>query len=339
MDIGLYITDLLREQDEVSIPGLGTFVKVRIAGSYDSMSNSFRPPSYQLSLKESDTGIYPIIEYVGRKKKLSISSSEYFIKKFSDGLLELLKTSEKAEIKHLGFLHKKNDSLFFEALATLDIAGNFYGLKPIADSKKKNVIKEEEVKKDVIEEIEWKTEIEEPAKRRLMPILLIIFIVIIGAIAAFYKLDSEFYNVVQNFKSKIIPSRNQPAPAYVPLVDTTTALSDSTNHSIDSISLSEDSPALKTLPLPEPTEINESISFEIIGAAFAKRTEAENYIKQLSLKGIEAKIVENMPGKMLKISLGSFKDEQLATTELNRIQKTINKDAWLARVKPKKNPQ
>jgi hypothetical protein len=37
---------------------------------------------------------------------------------------------------------------------------------------------------------------------------------------------------------------------------------------------------------------------------------------------------------MMKISLGSFTEEESANTELKQIQKNINKDAWIARVKP-----
>ena len=58
-----------------------------------------------------------------------------------------------------------------------------------------------------------------------------------------------------------------------------------------------------------------------------------------SLHPSEAKIVENMPGKMLKISIGTFLDEESAEKELTRIHKKINKDAWIARVKPSKNPK
>jgi len=58
----------------------------------------------------------------------------------------------------------------------------------------------------------------------------------------------------------------------------------------------------------------------------------------MNSKGYKAKIVENLPGKIMKISLGSFTEEASANNELKQIQKDINKDAWIARVKPLKNP-
>ena len=148
MDIGLYISDLLREQDEVSVPGLGTFLKIRVAGNYDKINDSFSPPTYQLSFKQSAAGFYPLSEYISRQKNLSISSAEYFIKKFSAGILELLIAANSAEIKHLGTLHKKNEVLFLEPAGTFESAGNFYGLKPVAELKNKSIPIKEEVKKE-----------------------------------------------------------------------------------------------------------------------------------------------------------------------------------------------
>lgn len=347
MDIGLYIADLLSEQDEVSVPGLGTFMKKRVAGSYDKISNSFRPPSYQVTFNNAVSGFYPLREYICSQKNLSVSSAEYFIKKFSAGLLELLNTSNFAEIKPLGIFHKKNEVLLFEASDTFELAGNFYGLKPIAELKKKLGPAEAEIKKEVKEEIEENEDLEETSRSRFLPVLLTgILALIIGAVALYY-LNPGFNSFVQNLKQGVFSAKEQNIPEYVPLIDTSEALSDSIVKPADSVSINDDSLALnpgipvsesKSLPLNAKTSANESISFEIIGAAFTKRTEAETYIKLLASKGIEAKIAENMPGKMLKISFGSYRDEASANTELLRIQKDMIKDAWIARVKPKKNP-
>lgn len=347
MDIGLYIADLLSEQDEVSVPGLGTFIKIRVAGSYDNISNSFRPPSYQVAFKNAVSGFYPLREYICSQKNLSQSSAEYFIKKFSAGLLELVNTSNFAEIKPLGIFHKKNDVLLFEASDAFELAGNFYGLKPIADLKKNPGPVQDEIKKEIKEEIEEDEYLEETGRSRIIPILLTgILALIIGAVALYY-LNPGFNNYVQKLKQGIFSAKEQNIPEYVPLIDTSKTLSDSIVNPSDSVSINDDSLALnpgipvsenKSLALKAEIAADESISFEIIGAAFAKRAEADNYIKRLASKGIETKIAENMPGKMLKISFGSYKDEASATTELRRIQKDIIKDAWIARVKPKKNP-
>lgn len=349
MDIGFYIADLLSEQDEISVPGLGTFTKIRVPASYDKTINSFRPPSYRLSFQETVSGFHPLREYISSQKNLSISSAEYFIKKFSAGILELLNTSDSAEIKPLGVFYKKNDSLKFEASGSFELAGNFYGLKPIAELKNKSGSTAETIKRELEEEHAEIEEPEETSTHRSRPILIIsILVFIIAGAISLYFLNTEFNSYVQNLREKIFPVKEQSAPVYVPLIDSTQTQSDSIEKSADTLLRSKDSLALNTstpVPdtgtLPPKAEISaeEGISFEIIGAAFARKSEAEEYIRQLAAKGIQAKIAENMPGKMLKISLGSYKDEETANTELARIQKDINKAAWIARVKPKKNPK
>ncbi len=75
---------------------------------------------------------------------------------------------------------------------------------------------------------------------------------------------------------------------------------------------------------------------EIIGATFKKRSEAEAYVRIMNAKGLQAKIAEDMPGKLFKVSLASFQDDQTAQNELNRIIKEVEKTAWIAKYKPKK---
>ena len=339
MDIGFYIAGLLREQDEVSIPGIGTFMKVRIAGSYDQVSNSFIPPSQKLSFKNSASGYNALTAYISSKKNLSVSSSEYFIKKFSSNVFELLNSSGFAEIKPLGTIHKKKEKLLFEASGSFEIVGNFYGLKPVIDHKSKDT----SVAEDAIQQEE---ETDETGNGRFKMVLALSMLIIVIGGMLLYTNNPAAYNLVQKLKSNIFPTAGSSIPESAPIKEQAIALPDSiTKTGTDS--MSADSQALKT-KIPTNTIKTESaietansareITYEIIGAAFARKNEAEIYIKKIQAKGIQAKIVENMPGALIKISLGSFKDEQSARTELIRIHKDINKEAWIARVKPKKNP-
>lgn len=357
MDIGYYISNLLRQEDEVSVPGLGTFMKVRIAGSYDKASNTFRPPSYQISFKAATSDHNSLSSYISGQKQLSVSSAEYFIEEFSSHLSELLSSSGLAEIKHLGTIRKNNEALDFEASENLEIGGIFYGLKPLSDYKRKpdeggyhaaeeTLLVQDEEEKVLLPEDETE-ETEEREKRSSLPLIIAIIIpvIIMGAILLYY-FNPQVHNAVQQFRSDTFPATEQPAAAPAPAADQSVILADSTLNIADTLSGNSDSLASNTnmpaQPLNEQAASSapakEGLTFEIIGAAFAKKDEAEKYIKQLSSKGIDAKIIENMPGRMIKISLGSFKDESSAQVELIRIQKNLNKEAWIARVKPQKKP-
>jgi nucleoid DNA-binding protein len=348
MDIGLYIGELLNEQDEVNVTGLGTFVKIRLAGSFDGSSNKFYPPSYKISFTESETSDSALIQYISTQKNLSNSSAEELIKKFSADILELFNSSDSVEIKPLGFLRKENGKLILIPADGFAATDNFFGLKPVSELKKEVFIpiKEEMPEAEVIEEIE--EEFEEIKKTRSWITLFISFLAFLIAVAALFYFNSDFNSFIKTKSAGIFSSTNKVEQALPDLIDSTKISSDSIKNAVDSASIVSDSTrqiidtAVKAANVSEKAALtpeSEIINYEIITAAFARKSEANVYIKEISSKGIQAKIVENMPGKMLKISLGTFLDEESAKKELTRIQKDINKDAWIARVKQSKNPK
>ena len=48
MDIAYYISDLLGQQGELTVPNLGYFVQIRMAAYYDNQSKKFFPPHYSV---------------------------------------------------------------------------------------------------------------------------------------------------------------------------------------------------------------------------------------------------------------------------------------------------
>jgi cell division septation protein DedD len=355
MEIGLYIAELLGEQDEVSVAGLGTFFKERVAGTFDKHSNLFYPPSYHLSFKKDVFSFSGLSEYISMKRSLSISSSEELIKKFTETILNVLNGSDAVEINHLGSLYKINDQLTFKPSDSFGIADKFYGLKPIPELKAAVIPQpEKDLKSEItenrsqIENEETEEEVFEQApKARLVPILVISFLAIIASLLALFYFDNSFNHFIKDMLSPKV----KPAAIIEPIIDTTataSAAADSIAEPLDSSGTKntaiqeETKPAVTTKPVTITLEekvpvLEKDISYEIIVAAFSRKVDADTYIKEMSTKGYTAKVVENLPGKMMKISLGSFTEEEPATTELKRIQKEINKDAWIARVKPLKN--
>ncbi len=347
MDIGFYMTDLLRDQDEVSLPGLGTFTKVRVPGSYDQTTNSFLPPGHQVSFTAVTKESNSLSEYISDKKSLSRSSSEYFVKKFTSTLFDLLQTSGIAEIKPLGILRQQDDTLLFEASGKIDISGQFYGLRPVSDLEKRfypapdteGVVEEITIPELNLKIGEEEAESEERGNKSKFWILgtFLFLLIAAGLLYAFNPIVNDFLQglfapaVSRPVSTKTV-TINKNTPAIIPDsagTETAIVLADSTV--ADSLGLSQ--PAVAAEPnsatYTEPT-------FEIIGVVFQKKEEADIYIKQLAAKGIAAKIATQIPGKLVKVSLGSFPDEQSALVELRRIHKEINKEAWIYRPKLKK---
>lgn len=355
MEIGLYIAELLGEQDEVSVTGLGTFTKERIAGKFDKSSNLFYPPSYHLSFKKNTFSLSGLSEYISLKRSLSISSSEELIKNFTETILDILNSSDAVEINHLGSLHKENDHLAFKPSESFGIVDKFYGLKPIPEHKIAIIpSSNQEIKTDYVvnpsqveeDELEEEIYIEAP-KARLLPILIISILAISASLFALFYFNQSFNQLIRNILSPKATTSVpiEPVKTIIPgaadSLTTKVAITDSSaisNNNQDTAQKEIPNKPVAALLEEKVAANNEGISYEIIVAAFARKKDAESYIIEMSSKGYKAKIVENLPGKMMKISLGSFTEEESANTELQQIQKNINKDAWIARVKPLKNP-
>jgi hypothetical protein len=357
MDIAPYIADLLRQQDQVNVPSLGTFYKRRKAGFYDQEKRKFLPPSHGLSFKESADDS-ALVGFISEQKNISVNTANYFTEKFVSQTKFLLTTYGHAEIDGLGTLKKSKDGYMFIDTLNFDDQGEYFGLQPVDEQKaavkqtqdipavlevpdKVNVVSEQdqgarEAEIFDAEPIQEKPKTSSATKR----ILIAASLILIGIITYLM-----FPQAFDSFRQKnTLPEHKipvkQPVEAVLPKTLTDSAAQADTIYEQlakegfqvekpkDTLTVTE---SVKTaIPVPAVP------AFEVIGAAFARRTEAETYVKQLQAKGIYAKIVDNMPGSKIKISLGTFNDEASARKGLVRIQKELNKDAWIARVKPKK---
>lgn len=63
--------------------------------------------------------------------------------------------------------------------------------------------------------------------------------------------------------------------------------------------------------------------YEVIGASMHNQKEADAFIALMRKSGIEAKVVTNMAGRRLKMSIGTFKDEATAKQELDKLAKRL----------------
>ncbi|NQV75147.1 MAG: hypothetical protein HQ491_03750, partial [Bacteroidetes bacterium] len=221
MDIGLYIGELLREQDEINVAGLGTFMKIRLAGSFNSSSNEFFPPAYQISFKEYEISDLSLIQFISVQKNLSYTSAEELIKKFSEGLLELLNNSDSVEILPIGFLHKENGKLTLRPANSFGVDDNFFGLKPVPELKREIFlpVSEEMPVKKVSEDIE--EEYQEIKKTQSWIILLFSFLAILISVSALFYFNSDFNNFIKNKSTGVFYSKNKVEQIAPELIDST----------------------------------------------------------------------------------------------------------------------
>lgn len=337
MDIALYITTLLNQHNEVNIPGLGTFFKKRIQGFYDPQINSFVPPSYQLNFRLEEGNSLLLADYCCKQRKISQNTAVYFIEKFTKTIWEQLNSTGQANINPIGILIKTNNNYLLDT-KTSGVNTHYYGLKTIQDLSTASVSKQP-VPIITVNEAKSQTPIYEEGKRKpvLETVLSLIAFALFAILVGYYFYPRKFNAFIQQnlFSQTSSPNVQQTVPTVV--TDTTNQhLTTSPDTTQASTIESDEVYTLNTDTLSVKNSIADQINYEIVGASFAKKIDAEKYVAALNAKGIAAKITTNIPGARSKVSYGSFSDKATAETELRRIRKELNPDAWIATVTPQK---
>lgn len=172
------------------------------------------------------------------------------------------------------------------------------------------------------DEMEYTTQIEE--EKTSMPLyqkvtILLLILLVIGVIAYYINpnLLNNFYRNETNPDEKIavpIEDHNQLKTQADSL-----SFADSIMKNAEKVGLKVE-PAKDTIKVTTKTKPVNTTTYEIIGAAFAKDQEVEQYISHMKKKGFEAKIA-NMPGKIYKkISIASYVNRDSADKDLKKLR-------------------
>lgn len=348
MDIAIYIAEFLRQNDEVSLPGIGTFFKQRINGYFDSKKNTYIPPRQFLAFRVSDRENTFLPQYLVNTKNISEATANYFIAKYAEKVKDFIATSGNMEMTELGTLKKTPTGFQFEPSKDFKFANDFFGLTEVSEnvehkqisSVSENIVVKPEENRPVAPVEEYLTEDYSRSNNSKYYIPLAILVLVgLGVLA--YTYYPQF-----NSSFKLPPIKKQvdsvPQVNSVTLTDTTKfdtiatvepAIPD-TSGIIDSIAKTD---SLKNIPVAPDTISANQITFEIIASSLNRQSDAEQLVKNYKKMGLAAKIIyanEKRKNKIL-ISLGSFSDRKLAQKELTNVQKKVEKGAYIYTKKPR----
>ena len=137
MDIDLLskmVKDMVLDKDEVTLPGVGTFVAEMVPASFSDRGYTINPPYRRLYFRQrTDAGdttladLYAAGNGIGREQALQILTA------FLAEMKEVLKAKKTIVLPGLGRLRAtKENNFFFVADEDLDIWPAGYGLEPIS---------------------------------------------------------------------------------------------------------------------------------------------------------------------------------------------------------------
>ena len=137
MDIDLLskmVKELILDKDEVSLPGVGTFVAEMVPSVFSDKGYTINPPYKRLSFRQKGTGDDSLlIDFYAKCNNLDIETASRIILEFLHEMRHVLETRKSIVFPGLGKLRATRENyFFFVADEDLDIYPEGFGLEPIS---------------------------------------------------------------------------------------------------------------------------------------------------------------------------------------------------------------
>ena len=136
MDITLFskiIRDLILDNDEVNLPGLGTFVSESMPSTFSDKGYTINPPYRRLVFRQRKGDGRLLVEYCSKVLGESLERTEYELEGFISELRNTLESKKVAVFPGLGRLRAtRENAFFFIADEDLEIYKYGFGLEPVS---------------------------------------------------------------------------------------------------------------------------------------------------------------------------------------------------------------
>jgi len=348
MDISPYFAELIAQKNHVIVPGLGKFYQSRISGYYDEASKSFFPPAQKIEFTTEYRHDDKLVQYISQKSNISLTSAYAILDEYVKDLKAVLK-NEPVTINSLGKLEIVDDKITFLTDENTQIINeDFFGL-PVVDTQKiAPVILREEAKDYSLAQQALNTamldddEDEKPKSiiGRLV-LIFILFLLIGGAIALFYLKPEIYQNLINEFNQN---KKEQPATLSKDLSDAEAVQKADSVYDNGDIEAKLKAKGFEFEDVKDSTDVviaensipkDNGIRYEIIIGGYAKSdiAKAEAKVKELKENGINAYILKDDDGPLIKISCAVFYNQDQAKKELIRIQSELNPQAYIKPIK------
>ena len=137
MDIDLFsdiVKSLILDNDEVTLPGLGTFVSELMPSTFSDKGYTINPPYRRLSFRQrSGSSDSLLVDFYSKTNGIDPDKAAEIVGDFLEGLKETLSSKKLVVLPGLGRLRAtKENAFFFIADEDLDIFPDGFGLEPVS---------------------------------------------------------------------------------------------------------------------------------------------------------------------------------------------------------------
>jgi nucleoid DNA-binding protein len=306
MQLETYISDLLYRYDCVTVPGFGAFLTNRVSAKVHESTHTFYPPTKVLSFNEqlqNNDGL--LANYLAEVEKIPYSTATDNISKRVKSIKSYLIEGEKIQFKNIGDLILNTDGkILFDPTNHINYLKDAFGLSHFSSN---DVTRE--VYKKTVTAIEEKTPIAfTPEKRSnnnwLKYAATAVIILGLGGFGA----ASYYNNTIENHNQLAQEEANEQLDAKV-----------------------QEATFVISNPLPAATLSldKQSGNYHIVAGAFRVEANSNKKVNQLRAKGYKARTIGANRYGLHEVVYASFENRADAQSELYKIRREHNRDAWL----------
>lgn len=349
MEITNYLVELITEKEQVTVPGLGRFFTKRKPGYYDDATKTYFPPSGEIVYTTEYMHDDKLVHLIRQKTESSLTSAYALLDEYIREVKLALKTRE-VELKGIGTLKDDGGQLTLISETKINLSKTFFGLPAVDTLSPKLVGLETETYSLAQQALNTSLPdelFEEEPKRGILAITMGVIAVIIltGAIGLYFAKPNIYKDMVNQLQTYMPQSNPTPIAPVTPKNPTPAAAA---LQKADSIYKENDiesklkaegfdvekvkdstNVSVKTNVLPKKG----SIKYEIIIGLYTRREDAVKRVSQLKANGIDAHIVDDADGPMIKISCATLYNDAEAEKELSRVREELNPEAFKKAIK------
>jgi len=295
MTVANYINDLLYRYDCVIVPNFGGFITNRISAKVDNSTDTFYPPSKQISfnnhLKHND-GL--LANHIASSENISFEKATQKIgTTVANWNKELAVSSIK--LTNLGtFSLNAEKQLIFEPSTKTNYLTESFGLATF----------ESAAIKRFKQQVEPLVVVKEENKKGIP-----VFIKYAATAAILLTLGFTGWNGYQKNQQKEVFAKQQKQ----------------LEEKIQTATFVISNP----LPTINLQVVTTAKNFHVVAGAFRIPENADKKVAQLIKKGFDAQILGKNKWGLTEVVFASFADRNDAINNLRKIQRTVSKDAWL----------
>jgi len=339
MNISNHIIALLQINEQVVVPGLGTFIVEYNSAKINSADNVLSPPSKKVIFDSFTPDDNILTEYVSKNEGITLEEANLQIKDYVENILTSIQKNNECEIIGLGkFIITKDNQIAFLAFEK-NFSDEHFGLPEFAASEiKKNNCKEDEQKKFDKSQNSSNNSLKRKNIRKTIFIsLLFLILSIVFFIFFFTDIFRGNYgenkdttdNILQNEKISI--KENKISSENISQNNVTKDTINKENQTNNKVNSSNDIQEVKPeKKIIEQKKTDKQVGYYLVAGSFKQEENAIKRVNELIAKGYKyAGVTRSNQKGLFIVYYGMYSNISEAEKQKDIIKKEENPETWI----------